>query len=318
MQSITVTEKYANMKIEKFLQATYPDLSFSALQKALRKRDVKANGFRVGKDYLVMPGDKLEIYIVDELLFGGANFKGNKSGPMYSNTPRPRYSIAYEDENILLVNKDQGIPVHPDKDQPGETLIDLVRKYLREKDGNMLNNSKFQPSLCHRLDRNTGGLVLIAKNEISYGILLEKLESREVRKHYQCLVKSKMEKNEALLKAYLWKDSHKSRVFVSEHKKPGCQEIITAYKVLEYTSFKDVSRLEVELITGRTHQIRAHLAFIGHPIIGDSKYGTNSINRAFGLKQQALWACRLEFAFTKGSRQLSYLNGKSFAVDPPF
>lgn len=310
MQSITVTEKYANMKLEKFLLAAYPGLSFSAAQKALRKRDIKANGCRVGKGYIVMPGDKLEIYIVDELLFGGANCKVNKSAQSYS--------VLYEDENIMLVNKAQGIPVHPDKDQSGETLIDLVRRYLQDKDGNILNKSQFQPSLCHRLDRNTGGLVLIAKNETSYGILLEKLESREIKKYYQCLVKGRMEKKEALLKAYLWKDSHKSRVFVSEGKKPGSQEIITAYKVLEYDSFKDVSRLEVELITGRTHQIRAHLAFIGHPIIGDCKYGTNSINRSFSLKQQALWACRLEFAFIKGGRQLSYLNGKRFAVDPPF
>ncbi len=310
MQSITVTEKNANMKIEKLLQALYPNLSFSTLQKAFRKRDIKANGIRVGKDYLVMPGDKLEIYIVDNLLF--------RTGKAIANVSQQNYSIVYEDENILLVNKAQGIPVHPDKGQSGGTLIDLVRDYLQAKNGHILNKAQFQPSLCHRLDRNTGGLVLIAKNEISYSIILKKLESREIKKYYQCLAKGKMEKKEAVLKAYLWKGSNKSRVFVSEHKMPGSREIITAYRVLKYDSSTDVSHLGVELVTGRTHQIRAHLSFIGHPILGDGKYGSNAVNRAFGRKYQALWACHLEFAFAEGNTPLSYLNGKKFTVDPGF
>lgn len=310
MQSITVNEKNSNIKIENYIQAEYPTLSYSTLQRAFRKRDIKANGSRVGRDYIVKPGDILEIYIVDELLTGSGSDKGVKINM--------GFSVVYEDDNILLVNKEQGIPVHPDREQSQHTLIDLVRKYLREKSEHPLNDAHFQPELCHRLDRNTGGLVIIAKNQASLHVMLEKLEAREVKKYYQCLVKGNMEKPEAQLKAYLWKDANKSRVFVSEHKKAGSLEIITNYKVIEYNPAKDFSRLEVELVTGRTHQIRAHLAFIGHPVIGDGKYGTNAINRSFGFKQQALWACRLRFTFAKSGSHLDYLSGKVFSIQPAF
>lgn len=310
MQTITVNEKNSNIKIEKYLQAEYPDLSYGALQKAFRKKDIKANGSRVGKDYIVMPGDRLEVYIADELLTGS----GNDSGAKLSKG----FSVVYEDDNILLVNKDQGIPVHPDREQSQQTLIDLIREYLRKKSGYPVNSAHFQPALCHRLDRNTGGLVIIAKNQASLDVMLKKLESREVKKYYQCLVKGRMEKSEAQLKAYLWKDASKSRVFISGHKAAGSLEIITGYKVIEYNSAKDVSRLEIELVTGRTHQIRAHLAFIGHPVIGDGKYGINAINRSYGLKQQALWACRIKFAFTKNAALLNYLSGREFSIDPGF
>ena len=325
MQSITVTEKGANTKIEQYLQAAFPDLSFGALQKAFRRRDIKANGVRVGKDHIVAPGDRLEIFITDELLYGTGNIGRTAS--------ESKFSVAYEDNNLIIVNKAQGIPVHPDREQSHETLIDLVRVYLRERDrqqtteqqidrpqtdrpetdgqqtekftpnNHTLNNNSFQPELCHRLDRNTGGLVIIAKNKSSHDFIIEKLESREIKKYYQCLVAGKMEKKEANLQAYLWKDASKSRVFISDHTKPGAQKIITAYKVLEYDRERDISRLEIELITGRTHQIRAHMAYIGHPVIGDGKYGKTSINRAFGLKQQALWACRLKFDFAKNDKQ---------------
>lgn len=310
MQSITAGEKSSNTKIEKYLQTVYPGLSYSTLQKAFRKRDIRANGSRVGKDYIVLPGDKLEIYIADELLTGSGIGVGAKQSS--------GFSVVYEDDNILIVNKEQGIPVHPDKEQSKQTLIDLVREYLREKSGCTVNSAHFQPALCHRLDRNTGGLIIIAKNQASLDVILEKLEAREIKKYYQCLVKGRMKKPEAQLKAYLWKDAVKNRVFINEHKTTGSLEIITNYKVLEYEPAKDVSRLEVELVTGRTHQIRAHLAFIGHPIIGDGKYGTNAINRSFSLKRQALWACRLRFSSEINGSLLDYLSGREFSVNPSF
>jgi len=312
MQSITVTEKGANTKIEQYIQAAYPALPFGVLQKAFRKRDIKVNGIRVGKDYIVASGDRLEIFIKDELLLGTGNTGKTAS--------EAKFSIAYEDENLIIVNKAQGVPVHPDREQSRETLIDLVRLYLRERDGKQAdgNGRCFQPELCHRLDRNTGGLVIISKNKATRDFIIEKLESREIKKYYQSLVAGRMENKEARLHAYLWKDAAKSRVFISDRKKPGAQEIITAYRVLEYDRDNDISRLEIELVTGRTHQIRAHMAYIGHPVIGDGKYGKNAINRAFGLKQQALWACRLKFEFTQHVAHMKYLNGKEISVEPGF
>lgn len=335
MQSIIIDGKYAQEKIEKVLQDIYPDLSYGTLQKAFRKKDIKANGTRVSREYIVMPGDQLDIYIVDDLLNGVKSTEHpedtnmsdyeKRTGGTSGNSPCKKrinvtkgFSVVYEDENILLVNKEPGMPVHPDKEQTERTLIDLAREYLKCKDSTPLTSNQFQPELCHRLDRNTGGLVIIAKNQASYDIILKKLEAREIRKFYQCLVKGKLIKKEDQLKAYLWKDARKSQVFINHQKTKGAVEIITGYKVLEYNAAKDVSHLEVELITGRTHQIRAHMAFIGHPIIGDGKYGTNEINRAFGLKQQALWACRIKFAFKGSTALLGYLNGKEFFVNPGF
>lgn len=329
MQSVEITQKYKNMKIENVLQRIYPHLSYNVLQKAFRKRDIKVNGARVDRDCIVEPGDRVEVYIIDELLYGLKDSPesaiSGKSARMAGDNSKDRlkifgtagFNVVYEDENILIVNKAQGIPVHPDREQSQGTLIDLVRTYLQQK-GEASGDGSFQPSLCHRLDRNTGGLVIIARNRESHDILLEKIEAREVKKYYQCLVKGKMERNEAKLKAYLWKDASKSRVFINDRRTPGAAEIVTGYKVLSYDRTKDVSRLEVELITGRTHQIRAHLAFIGHPIIGDGKYGANSINRSFGLKQQALWAYRLKFDFTGNAGMLDYLKGKEFQVEPGF
>jgi 23S rRNA pseudouridine955/2504/2580 synthase len=308
MKTIIIAELQTGKKIDKIIKETFPQMPVSALFKAFRKKDIKVNGIRVKDDYIVALGDKLEIFIVDEILDGTPLEQENKQNKSFS--------VVYEDKNILVVNKDQGIPVHPDKEQATNTLIDQVQHYLQQKEEyNPLNPSSFTPALCHRLDRNTSGLVIIAKNNESLKILLSKIRDREIKKFYQCLVSGKMENNQAELKAFLYKQEKKSRVFVDDKKSKDAVEIITKYKVLSFEN--DISLLEVELVTGRTHQIRAHLAHIGHPIIGDGKYGTNTINRKFAAKRQALCAYKIVFDFYDAG-MLNYLKGRTLEVIPEF
>ncbi|NSW91606.1 MAG: RluA family pseudouridine synthase [Firmicutes bacterium] len=312
MKKIIVEKGQGNKKLITFLRQNFKDMPVSAIYKAIRKKDIKVNGKRVKGDHILLPGDLLEIYIPDNILKGIPldNGKANSGLSLtYS------FTVVYEDNNIIIVNKEQGIPVHPDRNQKENTLIDSVKYYLQQKgEYNPLDSSSFSPSLCHRLDRNTGGLVIIAKNPSSLKIILDKIKANEIKKYYQCLVKGKMDKEKGELRAFLEKDESKSRVFISNEKKPGSLEIITKYKVLSYKD--DISKLEIELVTGRTHQIRAHLAYIGHPILGDGKYGINSYNRAMKLKKQALWAYKVIFDLKKDNHFLQYLKGKSFEVEP--
>jgi 23S rRNA pseudouridine955/2504/2580 synthase len=186
--------------------------------------------------------------------------------------------------------------VHPDRDQPENTLIDLVASYIREKEATG-KSSGFTPALCHRLDRNTGGLVIIAKNNEALRVMLEKIKNKEVKKYYQCLVKGNIEKPQGILKAYLEKDERKSRVYINNFKTRNSLEIITKYKTLSILdniiSDSSTSLLEVELVTGRTHQIRAHMSYIGHPLIGDPVYGYK--RQRFSLEGQMLHARVLGF-----------------------
>lgn len=306
MQTLTVTEAQNGKPVDGIIRHTFPGLPVNALYKALRKKDIKINGTRIRDICRVYSGDRIDIYIADKILQGD---------PLAGMVPNRGFVPVYEDCNILIVNKEQGIPVHPDRDRQDNTLINRVHDYLAQK-GEFVPGKpgSFTPALCHRLDRNTGGLIIIAKNSTVLDIILNKIKSREIKKFYQCLAYGKMPFRSAELRAFLLKNEQKSRVFIYDSRVKDSLEIITRYRVLNYKS--DISRLEIELVTGRTHQIRAHLAHIGHPVIGDGKYGSNSINRSAGLKQQALWACRLEFDFVTPSGVLNYLKGKVFEADP--
>ena len=276
MKILVVDEKYNNKKLDKFIFDKFPSLSSGLFYKTLRKKDFRVNDNRISENIILHTGDEIKVFISDELL------KNNILLP-----------TIYEDDNILVIDKPTNIEV------VGENSVTsiLEKKY-----------SYIKP--CHRLDRNTTGLVLFAKNEESLNILLDKFKNHEIEKHYKATVYGIPKVKKAKLEAFLFKDSKKSLVYISNKPKKGYQKIITSYEVIKEDKKQNISVLDVKLETGRTHQIRAHLAYIGFPIIGDGKYGKNEINKKFDKKTQLLESYSLKFNFSSPSSILSYLNGK--------
>ena len=284
MKKLIVDKKYSNKKLNSYILDTFPDLNINVLYKALRKKDIKVNGKRISENIIIYENDEIEIYISDELLFS-TSFN---------------LDIVYEDDNIILINKPENIEVLGDN-----SLTSILQKKY--------TNDSF-PYPCHRLDFNTKGLVIFAKNKESLDILFQKFKNKEIEKHYIAKVYGIPNKNEDTLIDYLFKDKKKSIVYISHEFKKGYQKIITSYKVLKTDKKNNTSILDIKLHTGRTHQIRAHLSFIGHPIIGDGKYGSNEINKKFKVKTQKLYAYKLKFNFNTDSGILNYLNGKEFEI----
>lgn len=285
MKEIIVDKKYDGKKLNSFLLDSFDGLKLNTLYKALRKKDVRVNDTKVSDNVVIYAGDVIKVFIPDEQLFSKNNFN---------------VDIVYEDDNIVIVNKPTEIEVVGEN-----SLTTELCKYY--------NNNFIAP--CHRLDRNTTGLVLFAKNEVALNILLDKFKNREIEKHYRALVYGIPSKNESTLTAYLFKDAKKSLVYISDIPKKGYEKIITSYKVISSDNKNNTSLLDVNLHTGKTHQIRAHLAYIGYPIIGDGKYGNGEINKRFKYKYQQLCSYSLEFCFTTDSGILNYLNGKKISKE---
>lgn len=276
MKNFIVDEKYNNKKLDKVLFDTFPNLKQNTFYKALRKKDIRINDKRISENIIVHTNDIIKVFICDELL---------------ENTPN--FSIVYEDDFILVVNKPINIEVTGEN-----SLTSFLEK----------NYSFIKP--CHRLDRNTTGLILFAKSQEALDILLSKFKNHEIEKHYLATVYGILPKKQDRLEAYLFKDNKKALVYISDTPKKGYQKIITSYKVVKENKKENTSVLDINLETGKTHQIRAHLAYIGFPIIGDGKYGKNEINKIFKQKTQLLVSYSLKFNFNSASGVLEYLNNK--------
>jgi len=295
MQMIVSREKDGLM-LSKFLSQEAADVPQWAIREAIKRRDVRVDGVRVSGDMRLSEGQEVRVFWPKSVV----------APKEKRELPRPE--VVFEDEHVLLINKPQGL-ASQNEDHPleGDSALTRVLAYLKAK-----GEETDHVHLCHRLDVQTGGLLLLTKDEPAYESAYRAFTDRTFKKLYTCRVKGCPTQREAVMRAYLRKDAQLARVVVTDYPARGAQEIVTAYRVLEAG---ETARLEVELVTGRTHQIRAHLAHIGHPILGDDKYGDRMVNRQMNLRKQQLWATSLEFS---ADGALAYLNGRRFSVKAPF
>jgi len=276
------------MRLDKYLMRALPGLPAWAIREAFSRRDIKMNGLRVKADAQTKPSALVLVYGVQEAR---------------AITP---VNVVYEDAHILLINKPANISVQSDPGG-GATAEDIALIHVREE-----NPDALPPKACHRLDNQTSGLLLLAKTNIADEILTSAFKERTIGKTYTCLTKGTPQPREATLHAYLMKDAQNAHVGICDHLVPGALPITTGYRVMEAGS---ICRLEVDLITGRTHQIRAHLAYIGHPILGDDAYGDRVFNKEQNMKR--LMLCATSMTLT-GKDELAYLDGRTFTILPPF
>lgn len=309
MFEIKITENEAGQRLDRFLRKYLKEYSFGDIYKLFRKNKVKVNGKREKENYMIALGDTLQLYIEKP---GGAERGKTEEVPRKTES----IDIIYEDKNILIADKPPGLLTHPDKPGDSDTLIDRAICHIYREE-NAVYSMTFRPAVCNRLDRNTGGLVIIAKNYKTLKAVNHSIRDRNVKKLYLCIVAGIL-KGQGEIKGYLRKDEKSNKASIGDDKE-SAKEIYTIYKTLQISEplssiGKSFSLLEVELVTGRSHQIRAHFASIGHPLIGDVKYGSEKINnffnKEFRLKHQFLYAFKV--TFQNVHEDISYLRGRSF------
>ena len=307
MKELTIGCNDAGQRLDRFLAKAVPLLPASLAQKYIRLKRIKLAGKRVSRDTRLNEGDVLQLYINDEF------FDTPSQDNAYLTVAAPKLNIVYEDENLLLVDKRPGLAVHPhDGAEYGKTLIDHIQAYLYAKhEWRPREENAFTPALCNRIDRNTGGIVIAAKNAEALRILNQKIKDREIDKRYLAIVEGTPKPKEGVLKGYLFKDAVKNRVFVTDTPQAGSKSCETRYRVLQ--SKNGLSLVECELVTGRTHQIRAQFAHAGHPLLGDGKYG--KLDKRYTRTYQALYSYQLTFRFTTDAGCLAYLDGRQFRVE---
>ncbi len=306
MKEFTIGANDAGQRLDRFLAKAVPLLPASLAQKYIRIKRIKCNGGRIERDTRLNQGDVLQFYINDEF------FDKPREDNAYLTVATPKLNIVYEDDQILLVDKRPGLAVHPhDGAEYGRTLIDHIQAYLyQKKEWSPRGENAFTPALCNRIDRNTGGIVIAAKTAEALRVMNQKIKDRELDKRYLAIVEGTPKPPRGSLKGYLFKDAKKNRVFISDIPRTGAKTCQTNYVTL--VSQKGLSLVECELITGRTHQIRAQFAHAGHPLLGDGKYG--KLDKKYDRNYQALYSYKLTFCFTTDAGSLNHLNGKSFQV----
>lgn len=308
MREFTIGKNDAGQRLDRFLSKTVPLLPAALMQKYIRIKRVKCNGGRCQRDQRLQEGDVLSLYINDEF------FEQPREDNLFLTLFQPKLDILYEDENILLVDKRPGLVVHADETEKVNTLINHIQAYLYQKrEWNPKWENAFAPALCNRIDRNTGGIVIAAKNAEALRILTAKIRDREITKKYLCVTLGRMTPPEGKLECFLLKDEGKKLVSVYHRPVPGGKSAVTLYRTLETRG--ELSLTEAELLTGRTHQIRASFAGEGHPLLGDGKYGKGEVNRRYGETRQALYSYYIRFDFHTDAGALAYLKGKEFKTE---
>lgn len=307
MKELTIKRNDAGQRLDRFVGKAVPLLPEALLQKYIRIKRIKLNGKGAKRDTRLCEGDVLQLYINDEF------FEKPREENSYLKVGTPRLDIVYEDENILLADKKPGVLCHSAGVWDYNTLIANIQAYMAQKgEWKPKEENSFAPALCNRIDRNTGGIVIAAKNAEALRILNDKIHDREIEKYYLCAVQGKPKPPRGRLENYLFKDAAKNQVYVKTKPEPGAKTAVTEYRLI--ASKGELSLVECRLLTGRTHQIRAQMSHAGWPLLGDGKYGSERFNRGYGEKGQALYSYRLEFAFPTDAGILNYLRGRNFSV----